>query len=434
MNILLLTSASPKTSPFYTSEKRPPLGLGFIMAVLKNAGHKVFFRDNYLIPSDVLDTDFLARNKIDFVGIYSNTICYQSTLEYFYKIQKMRLHNKWNGRIIVGGPHTSVGAETIPDFVDFIVIGEGEETILDIINGTVRDRIIQGKKVPDLDVLPMPAWNKFIDLPYDWSFPWGRTYPIYTMNTSRGCPFNCTFCSVKAVWGKTYRYMSAERVVHDVEYMQKKYGANGIYFREDHFTLNRKRTIEFCELLLKKNIKTDWLCETRVDHLDDFEYQALMARAGCKAFYIGVESGSQKMLDFFKKGERVEQFIKAFDIAHRVGIKTYASFVVAAPTETEEDLDKTYQLIERIKPDYKGMNVFTGLPGSELYDFVKENKLYEFEDENHILYLKGHNKLVDIFYKGDPYCKIPGSVSKCSVIKWNMRNYLSGLLHKFKIR
>ena len=424
MNILLMTSAEPKMSPLYTTEKRPPLGLGFIMSVLKNAGHKVFFRDNYLSRSDILDSNFLAKNKIDFIGIYSNTICYQSTLEYFRKIQKMRFDKKWDGKIIVGGPHTSVGVDTIPDYVDYIVIGEGEETILDIIDGTVRDRIVKGNKVLDLDALPFPAWEEFIDLPYDWSSPWSFSYPTYTMNTSRGCPFNCSFCSVKAVWGKTYRYMSADRVVDDIQHMQKDYGANCIYFREDHFTLNKKRTIEFCELLLKKNIQIDWLCETRVDHLDDFEYQTLISRAGCKAFYIGVESGSQRMLDFFKKGEKVEQFIKAFDIARDVGIKTYASFIVGAPTETKEDLNKTYQLIERIKPDHKGMNIFLGLPGSELYDFTKMNNLYEFEDDLHILYVKGHNDHVDKFYNKDPYRKIPGSVSKCSFINWNIRNLL----------
>ncbi len=432
MNILMMTSAAPKISPFYTSEKRPPLGLGIIMVVLKKAGHKIFFRDNYLKPSNVLDSDFLTRNQIDFVGIYSNTICYQSTLEYFRKLQKMRIEKTWKGKIIVGGPHTSVGADTIPDYVDHIVIGEGEETILDIIDGTVQDRIIHGKKVQEMDKLPMPAWGEFVNLPYDWSIPWGTSYPTYTMNTSRGCPFNCTFCSVKAIWGKTYRFMSADRVVADIQHMQKNYNAKCIYFREDHFTLNKSRTIAFCELLLKKNIKIDWMCETRVDQLDDFEYQALMVRAGCRAFYIGVESGSQRMLDFFKKGERVEQFIEAFDIAHKVGIKTYASFVVGAPTETREELDKTYQLIERIKPDYSGMNIYTGLPGSELYDFTKESSLYEFEDDNHILYLEGHNKRVDRYYNGDPYRKVPGSVSKCSFWMWNLRKVFLKLYSKIK--
>ena len=106
--------------------------------------------------------------------------------------------------------------------------------------------------------------------------------------------------------GKTYRYMSAERVVQDIEFMIKHHGARGIYFREDHFTLNKQRTIDFCESLLKKNIEIDWFCETRVDQLDDFEYQKLMKDAGCRVFYIGVESGSPRMLEFYKKGETRE--------------------------------------------------------------------------------------------------------------------------------
>ncbi len=428
MNILIMTSAAPKVAPVSTAEKRPPLGLGFIIAVLKNAEHRVFFRDNYLKPSDVLDTNFLVKKKIDFVGIYSNTICYQSTLEYFRKLQKMREEGKWSGKIIVGGPHTSVGADKIPDYVDYVVIGEGEKSVLDIIEGKVQKRIVQGKKIQDMDSLPLPAWEEFIHLPYQWSDPWLDSYPIYTFNTSRGCPFSCTFCSVKAIWGKTYRCMSAERVVSDIRYMQKYYGAKCIYFREDHFTLNKKRTAEFCELLLRKNIQIDWMCETRVDQLDDFEYQALMSRSGCKVFYVGVESGSPRMLEFFKKGETIEQFIKAFDIAHKLGIKTYASFVVGAPTETKTDLRKTYRLIERLKPDYTGMNVFIGFPGSELYNYTKDNNLYEFEDDNHVLYLKGYNKRVNRFYNGNPYFKIPGSVSKCSLPMWKIKKKCQGLL------
>ncbi len=432
MNILMMTSAAPKTAPFSTDEKKPPLGLGFLMAMLKNAGHRVFFQDNYLRPSNVLDTDYLVKQQIDFVGIYSNTICYQSTLEYFRKMQKMREEGKWGGKIIVGGPHTSVGADTIPDYVDYVVIGEGEKSVLDIIEGKVQKRIVQGKKIQDMDSLPLPTWEEFIHLPYQWNDYRIDSCPIYNLNTSRGCPFSCIFCSVKAVWGKTYRYMSAKRVVNDIQHLQKYYGAKCINFREDHFTLNKKRTIEFCEILLRKNIRIAWMCETRVDQLDDFEYQNLMANAGCNLFYIGVESGSQRMLDFFKKGEKVEQFINAFDIAHKVGIKTHASFVVGAPPESEEDLKKTYQLIERIKPDYTSMNVYTGLPGSELYNYVKENGLYEFEDENHVLYLKGHNQRVDKFYGGALNRKIPGSLSQYFLVKEKTRNKYRRLFSKLR--
>lgn len=392
MNILFLTSAAPEKAAFSTSEKRPPLGLGILISVLKELNHKVYFSDQYLKQSNILNTDFLQKHKIDFVGIYSNTICYASTLRMIENLQELRDRQKWNGKIIIGGPHTSVGYKTIPDYVDYIVIGEGEISVPKILNGEVKERIIYGEKVGDLDSLPMPAWEEFIYRPYDWHDPWKSidAYPFYTMITSRGCPFNCTFCSVKSIWGKDYRYMSAEKIVADIEYMIKYYGAKGIYFREDNFTLNKKRIVDFCNLVIKKNIRIAWMCETRGDSIDDYDYIKLMKDAGCKIFYIGVESGSQKMLSFFNKGETVEQFIKAFQLTKEVGIKTYASFIIEAPGETEEDKRLTNQLIEQIKPDFVGKNIFVGIPGSELYDHIKENRLYEFKDNLNILYPTGY--------------------------------------------
>lgn len=430
MNVLMMTSAAPRWAPFSTTEKRPPLGVGFLISVMKRAGHTVYFIDNYLTPSNILETDFLSKHRIDFVGIYANTICYQSTLSMFQKLHEMREKKQWNGKIIVGGPHTSVGLDTIPEYVDHIVTGEGEVSILEILSGEEKCRVVRGKLVNDLDRLPRPAWEEFIYRPYMWTDPWIDTYPVYTFNTSRGCPFDCNFCSVKSIWGKTYRYMSAERMLSDVEYMMDYYGMKVAYFREDHFTLNKKRVVDFCELLLKKNIKLDWMCETRVDSLTDPEYQKLLARAGCKVYYIGVESGSQKMLDFFKKDETVEQFIKAFDVAHKVGIKTYASFIVGAPTETDEDREKTEEFISRIKPDYIGKNIYTGIPGSELYDYVKENELYEFEDSNKVLYLKGHNQRVNKYYGGIPFYKTPTPNRKWELISYELKGRVR---HNFRI-
>lgn len=197
--------------------------------------------------------------------------------------------------------------------------------------------------------------------------------------------------------------MSAHRVVEDIQFMIKNFGAQGIYFREDNFTLNKKRTIEFCQLLLSKNIKIDWFCETRVDHLEDEAFQQLLKDAGCKVFYIGVESGSPKMLEFYNKGETREQFVKSFRIAKNVGIKTYASFIFGFPIETSEDRAMSEDLIAEIKPDFVGRSVFVGIPGSELYDFIKENSLYEHEDENHILYPIHYKENIKKYYKDKPY-------------------------------
>ncbi len=428
MNILLMTSAAPALAPFSTEEKRPPLGVGFLISVLKKAGHTVFFEDNYLKPGNILETDFFINNGIDFVGIYSNTICYQDTLSIFYKLQALRDKKKWNGKIIVGGPHTSVGIDTIPEFVDHIVVGEGEISILDIVSDDEQNRIIQGKKVTDMDSLPLPAWEEFIHRPYKWTDQWINTYPLYTFNTSRGCPYSCKFCSVQSIWGKTYRCMSAERVVADIEFMIKYYGLKGAYFREDHFTLRKSRVVEFCELLLKKNIKIDWICETRVDNLDDLEYQKLMARAGCRVFYIGVESGSPRMLEFFNKGETVEQFITSFRFAKEAGIKTYASLVVGAPTETQQDRQATDNFISDANPDYVMKNIYVGLPGSDLYDYVRNNNLTEYEDSNKILYLKGHNSRVNKYYHANPRFKIPASNRKYQILLFDLLKKIAGRL------
>ncbi len=432
MKILMMTSPAPRMAVFSTDEKRPPLGLGFLISVLKASGHQVFFVDNYLTPSNILETDFLSRRNIDFVGIYSNTICYQGTLSLFNKLQMLREKKRWSGKIIVGGPHTSVGCDTIPEFVDHIIVGEGEISILEILSGKERKRVVYGKRVVDMDGLPIPAWEEFIYLPYMWIDPWVDSFPIYTFNTSRGCSFDCNFCSVQSVWGKAYRFMSAERVVSDIEYMIKYYGLKGAYFREDHFTLSKSRVVDFCELLLKKNIQVEWICETRVDNLCDQEYLKLMSRAGCKAFYIGVESGSPRMLEFFRKGETVEQFVDAFRLAKEAGIKTYASFIVGAPTETREDRKATSNLITKIRPDYHCMNIYAGVPGSELYEYVRENKLYEYEDLNRVLYLKGHNKRVDKYYHGNPYFKLPTSVRKQQILVFELKKKVGGILKQIQ--
>ena len=291
----------------------------------------------------------------------------------------------------MGGPHTSAALETIPDYVDHIVQGEGERAIIDIIDGNAP-RIVKARQITDLDSLPMPAWDYFTDLPYKFDDYRTDVAPVFTMNTSRGCPFNCAFCSVNSVWGRRYTYFSAQRVYEDVKYVQKTYGVKAIYFREDHFTMNKKRVIDFCDLILKDNNPIKWLCETRVDSLD-YEQLKLMKRAGCEAFYIGVESGSQRLLDFFKKGEKLVQFEETFQWCHELDIKAYASFVVGAPTETEEERQQTEEFAKKLKPIKAGFNIFVGIPKSELYDMMLDNHLYVCKDKNGLLYMPASRRI-----------------------------------------
>ena len=405
MNILLTNAPAPIFSPFNTGEKRPPLGLGFLISVLKKAGHQVFFIDNYLDPSDFLKTDYLSKNKINYIGLSMNTVCLNEDLEMLKQIQELRKNKKWQGKIIVGGPHTSVGLKTIPDFVDYIVQGEGEQAFLDVLDNKT-ERIVKQERCQDLDKLPFPAWDYFVNLPYDFTVEWFNQVPVFTMNTSRGCPFNCAFCSVSSIWGRKYYGFSAERIVKEIEYLIKNYQAKGIYFREDNFTVDKSQVEKICHLLIDKKIKIKWACETRVDTLDKDLIQ-LMRKAGCQGFYIGAESGSQRILDFLEKKITLKQIEKVFQWAKETGIKTYASFMVGLPTETAQELQQTLDFSQKIKPDSIGFNIFVGIPESKLYHYVLKHKLYEHIDKRGLVYLKGHDQLVDRFYHNDIQAKIP---------------------------
>jgi len=406
VNILFTTSAAPEKSPFSTDEKRPPLGLGSLIAVVRNEGHRVFFIDNYLKLSNFIEEGYLQKNNIDFVGIYANTICYRDTLRMFNEIESLRKRDLWNGKIIVGGPHTSVALDTIPEYVDYVVQGEGEKAILEIINGEANGRVVRKERIKDLDLLPFEPWDIFNKLPYDYSCPWMDIKPVFTMNTSRGCPFGCSFCSVDSIWGKGYSYFSADRIISEIEYLIKNFGAKGIYFREDHFTLNLKRTEEFCEKLIKKNINIHWACETRVDTLYNEELIRLISAAGCRAVYLGVESGSQKILDMLNKKITVEQIETAINLCKKYNIRTYCSLITGVPGETYEDYLLTIRLMEKLKPYKYEFNVFVGIPDSPLYKYVLDNNFYEYIDDIGLVYLPGYNIKAKFFYGMDSKCLV----------------------------
>ncbi len=398
MNILLTTSAAPRKSPFFTKEKRPPLGMGFLISLLRNKGHKIFFIDNYLKPSNFIEEGYLQKNKIDFVGIYANTICYRDTLRMFNKIQNLRKKKKWFGKIIVGGPHTSVALDSIPAFVDYVVQGEGERAIVEIIEGKEKKRVVRKDRIEDLDALPFQPWDLFSKLPYDYTCQWLDVSPVFTMNTSRGCSFNCTFCSVGSIWGKRFTYFNAERIIDEIIYLKKSFGARAIYFREDNFTLNHQRTKDFCEKMLKKKINIYWACETRVDSLNDEKIVKMMSKAGCRAVYLGVESGSQKILDILNKGITVEQIKRAVNFCKKYGIRTYCSLIAGTPGETYDDYLLTLKLMNELKPFSYSFNVFVGIPNSPLYKYMLENNLYEYIDDLGLVYLPGFDIKVRFFY------------------------------------
>ena len=335
-------------SRFYTGEKRFPVGIGFMISILIKNGWHVDLCDRFLNKEKWVNV-----KDYDFIGVYTSSVCFKDAL---YIMEKSNKERKKGSILAVGGPHASLYPDTFPNYIDHIVRGEGEEIIIDLANGIIKEKIIETKRILDLDYLPFSPWDIYMqNKGYHTNSSFDKVQPVWNMNTSRGCPFNCKFCHVSDIWGKKIVGMSAERIVDEISYIKNKYNVQGIYFREDLFTYSKKRILDFCELNNKStNIK--WYCESRVD-LDE-EMIKTMKESGCSGLYLGVESGSQKMLDFYNKKTTVDQIISFFDILHKYQIPTYASFVVGHSIETKKDIDETNNLIKKIKPSFYYKNTY----------------------------------------------------------------------------
>jgi len=384
MKVLLINPLS--TSSFIT----PPLGLLYLAASLKKAGHEPEILDlmlEKLGPEEVLAKISL---EVRVIGIPAVTPLIQSAVSLANLIRK-RFPEKI---IILGGSHPSLlPEETLANSpcVDFIIKGEGEERInllIGYLDGRRKEEELDGivfrkngkiidlpvkKYVTNLDELPFPA-RELISVKKYSDFLESRQKPATTMITSRGCPFNCIYCS-KPIFGNVCRLRSPENVLAEIEQLKEKYGIKEIIFYDDTFTLNRERVLKICNLLIDKKMDIKWKCETRVNLIDE-ELLGKMKEAGCYLVAFGVESGNQRILNILKKGITLEQVKKAVESAKKVGIETLGYFMIGVPGETEKEIDETIDFAKDLDLDFAQFSIATAFPGTELYQIARsQNKL-----------------------------------------------------------
>ncbi|MBA7607592.1 Anaerobic magnesium-protoporphyrin IX monomethyl ester cyclase [subsurface metagenome] len=398
MKILLINPKSPARTPLSTEEKLIPIGLAYIGAICEKEESNVKVIDDYLLnlPYEKLGKK-ISEASPDLVGVTMSSLVYSEA------VKTMQLCKKIvpDAKIIAGGPHPTVMPEKtllgIPE-LDAVVIGEGEKTVSEIIERFRKNRGFRGVKgtcfrkgkkivknpprpfIENLDELPFPAWHLFPIKKYPRKTNFLSVVPVDNINSSRGCPFRCAFCSVKSIWGLTYRYFSPERTTEEIKHLVESYGTKGIYFREDNFTLNKKRVEKLCKLIIKENLDVKWVCESRVNLITK-DIAKLMKRAGCETIWFGTESGSQRVLDkVLCKGITLEQTKRAFKILDDAGIRRGASFMVGVPGETIKDMYKTIKFTKEIDPDYTGFNIFVGIPKSPIHDRIMANHWYENVD------------------------------------------------------
>lgn len=304
---------------------------------------------------------------------------------------------------IVGGPHiTAVPEETMALYpeIDIGVLGEGEITIIELLRSLedkenlsfVKGVIYRGngtlKTTPtrpfikDLDMLPFPAWDMLPDILkyYQQSAARIDRLPNISIVSSRGCPFKCIFCA-RNVFGNTTRTHSADYIIKMVKYLIKEYKIKSISFEDENFVIYKNRLVEFCNHIIEEKIDITWDCASNVNAVNP-EILSLMKKAGCWQINYGIESGSQRILDFIKKGTKLERIEQALRMTKEAGIMTKGYFIIGHPTETYESIQETIDFIKRIPLDIFQMSYMIPLPGAELYTIAERYGKFKNDWDN----------------------------------------------------
>lgn len=379
----------------------PPLGLLYLGAELEKAEYRVNILDTQVEHTDIKETaQRCTALKPDIVGIYCNTSNFQHAVELAKEIK-----NNLGIPIIFGGPHATTRPEEVlrSESVDYVVIGEGELTIvelMDFLSGQIpglalsdikgigfkenNQLIINPRRelIEDLDSLAFPARHLLPMKKYRPSPNQYKRLPMTTMMVSRGCPFNCTFCDVETIWTRQYRCRSVQNVISEIKSLIKDYGIKEINFWDDVWGVNKQWIEEFCDAIIKEKLDLTWCCECRVDTVDR-ELLKKMKKAGCWCIFFGVESLDKEILEAINKRITIEQVTNAFSWTKEAGIETRANLILGLPKETPAKVREIIKELCRLNPDYVKFNILTPYPGTVLYKEIKEGKWGKMIDESY---------------------------------------------------
>lgn len=362
----------------------PPLGILYVAGYLEAHGVEVHVND--LNTARRGDPPIRFENY-DIVGIGTDTTRY-------LQAQKIAEEARKQGAIVLmGGPHPYYVAEEIlrTSAVDYVVRGEGEETMLEIVQFIERGKDpaeIRGvsslrngifHEVPprpfneDLDALPFPARHLVDMTRYPAQMGYRR---ITSMHTSRGCPAKCTFCSSSFNDGFRVRARSARSIVDEIQFLQSQYGFGAVAFMDDLFTLNPNRVLRVCHEILERKVDVHWWCFSRADTIKKNEKMVeKMADAGCKTIFVGVESGDNRTLKQYHKGSKTQACHDAMDILKKYNIQVIASYILGAPEETVRQMIRTIRFAQQLDTTAAQFTLLTPFPGTQLFEEV-ENRLY----------------------------------------------------------
>jgi anaerobic magnesium-protoporphyrin IX monomethyl ester cyclase len=379
----------------------PPMGLLYLGAYLEREGYQVEIRD-FCNPEEIPD-----YSRYDLMGISTDTTRH-------LKAMRIARQAKEAGcTVVMGGPHPCYIDDEIlaGRWVDFIVHGEGEVTLLELVRaleGGGKDwegvegisfrkdgevvRTTPRPFIRDLDSLPMPA-RHLIDMDLYRRTKFGER-AITPVVTSRGCPANCNFCSSSSFFGRRWRARSADSVVEELEELHNKYGFGAVAFVDDNFTLCPERVVAISEGIISKGLDIWWWNFSRAENIvKNEEMLKVMKKAGSKTIYIGVESASPQTLAELGKRMDLNTVIKAVEVLKRHGFEICASYILGSPRDKAKDIHETIRFAKRLDTNVAQFSILTPYPGTALYEELKERiwtRHWSFYDSQHLVYKQKH--------------------------------------------
>ena len=382
----------PPSQHVFTRMPLPRLGTVILGTILRNHGYEVT-----IFVESIHEIDFKRLLSADAVGISTTT----STAPRAYEIASLL---KGKIPVFMGGPHVTYLPNEALEHCNFVLRGEADDCIVDFIQALENERSFENipglsyrkggmiihnhtpATCKDLDKLPCPDFSLIAGLEESYTKKLGIT-PVMT---SRGCPYDCSFCSVTGMFGQKYRFRSNERVMEELR-RHKKNNGKWVFFYDDNFCANKERTKELLREMIKERVTPRWTAQVRVEVAKDPELLDLMAQSGCHTVYIGFESVNPETLKAYNKKQSVEDIRECIKALHKRGIRIHGMFVFGSDEDTIHTIRETVAFAKKNKLNSVQFLILTPLPGTRCYLELAEQKRiintdWSLYDTHHVVF------------------------------------------------
>lgn len=357
----------------------PLLGPVYLATIAARAGYRAEVLNENILGRDI-DESELARADQFCVSCLTSTV--ERGIALAERYRAARTARGLPARTHIGGIHASMLPRDVAPYFDHVTVGEGEDLLLDLLSGHANEPVVQGSRLEDLDATPIPDFS----LVRGW-----KDNVIWPVMTSRGCPFDCNFCSVTEMFGRGYRVQSPERVLKEIS----RYRKGRVFFVDDNFAANVKRSERILDLMAEHEFRLPWTSQVRTDVTRRPALVRRMRERGCDWVYVGFESVNPESLLDMQKGQTVDDIRHSVKVFHQNSIRVHGMFMFGSDPDTPAVFETTTEFARRCRIDTAQFNVLTPLPGTRLFKRIEDEKRllhrrWRYYDGLHVVFKPRH--------------------------------------------